>query len=77
MLQVNHYKKVCQLTDSEVDKITDFIKSMFEVDNIISAKLYRDEYNERIFEIEGFDKPSSKVIGTRCKHDRHFYKEAE
>ena len=32
MLQVNHYKKVCYLTDSEVNKITDFIKSMFEVD---------------------------------------------
>ncbi len=75
MLQVNHYKKVCQLTDSEVDKITDFIKSMFGVDKIISAKLYMDEYNERIFEIEGFDEPTLTVIGTRCKHDRHFYKE--
>ena len=69
MLRVNHYKKVCYLTDSEVNKITNFIKDMFGVDQIISVSLYLDQNNDCVCEIEGFDKPVSNVIGSCIKHD--------
>ena len=62
MLQVNHYRKVCYLTDSEMTKIIDFFKDMFEVDQIVSISLYLDENNNKVCEIDGFDKPISKVI---------------
>ena len=42
---------------------------MFEVDQIVSVHFYLDENNDRVFEIEGFDKPVSKGIGSCIKND--------
>ena len=44
---------------------------MFDVDNIASINLYLDENDNRICEINGFDNPISKSIGSCIKHDNH------
>lgn len=69
MTQVNRYKKECYLTDSEKHQISDFFKELCEVDNITSIRVYLDENNDTVCEIEGIDEPASTVIGSRIKHD--------
>ena len=72
MLQINHYKKVCYLTDSEVNEITGFFKDVFGVDQIISIRLYLDENNARILEIKGFDEPISNTTEISVKNFKAF-----
>lgn len=69
MLQVNHYKKVCYLTDSEKDKIYKYFKAMFEVDNVQEVRWYLDENSQTVVDIIGLDEPKSKVVGSNRKHD--------
>lgn len=70
MLQVNHYKKSCYLTDSEKDKVFKFFTTMFNVKNIQEVRWYLDEHNEPVLEIMGLDEPSSTVVGSCRKHDK-------
>ncbi len=75
MLQINHYKKSCYLTDSEKDKMCEFFKTMFEVDQIEEVHWYLDENNESVVDIIGFNEPKSKVVGSNRKHDREAVKD--
>ena len=77
MLQMNKYKKQCQLTDSEIKKITDFFSEMFQVDRILDIHLYLDEYSRPTCVIEGFDDPISAVLGSGVTHDLHFVENDE
>lgn len=70
MLQVNHYRKICYLTDSEVDRISEFFKTMFEVDKITEIKVYIDEKSDIVCDIIGFQESTSNVVGSIIKHDR-------
>ena len=66
MLQLNKYKKVCHLTDSEKEQINDFFKTMFEVDRITDIKICVETC-----EIEGFEEDKSRKVGSVVKHDKN------
>ena len=65
MIQLNQYKKVCYLTDTEKDKIDDFFTNMFDVKMVKKISIYPD-----ICEIEGFEEETYRVIGSFAKHDK-------
>lgn len=73
MLQINHYKKVCQLTDSEVDKVTEFFSALCEVKHIEKISVYIEDGNIYCA-IEGLDEPFSKVVGSSVKQDKEVNK---
>lgn len=68
MIQLNKYKKVCDLTDTEKNKVNDFFKQMFEVDRITNINIYIEGV-KTVCEIEGFEKEISRVLGSVIKHD--------
>ena len=70
MVQLNQYKKTCYLTDAEKAKFNDFLKSMFDIDNIQTAYLYLDgETSNAICEIVGLEKESLSKVGSLVMHD--------
>lgn len=68
MIQVNYYKKVCVMTDSEIEKLNSFIEKVFDVKNIVRISTYIDGSNV-ICEIEGLEETKTRILGTVIKHD--------
>ena len=64
MFQLNKYKKECHLDKLEWKIVNEFLKALFEVEDIISVEMTPD-----LITIEGLEKDESKTIGSRAHRE--------